>query len=133
MWTAVVLALSVNVFSAGQARQAAALPDTPQGRAVQAFIAAFNSNDEKTFLEMQQRLFTAAYVKRRTPEERAKAYRDIRNELGRLEVTSVGKATALVIEVTFARGSTTADMVFEFEEAAPYRISSVALKVLSED
>ena len=49
MFAAVMVALMLLVPQAGKP---AALPDTPQGKHVKAYLDAFNSGDEKKYLAM---------------------------------------------------------------------------------
>jgi len=127
MLKAVVLALSI--VAADQARPVA-LPNTPQGRAVETYLKAFNAGDEKAFLDTQERLLNETQLKRRTREERAALYKKMRENLGTLTVERVLKATPLTIQVRMrANGDAESEFTFDFEEKAPFKMSGIGVEV----
>jgi hypothetical protein len=105
------------------------LPDTAQGRHVEAYLKAFNSGDEKVFLDAQERLFTRSLLARRDRTERAATYKRMRGNFGVLAVSRMVKATPLTIPVKMPTNEgVEADVTFDFEETAPYRITGMAIE-----
>jgi hypothetical protein len=108
----------------------AALPDTPQGRQIEAYIKAFNSGDEKTFLDAQDRLFTKTFLARRDRTERATMYKRLRGTFGKMSVSRVVKASPLTIQLKVpSNEGVEADMTFDFDEVAPYRIAGLGVEI----
>ena len=114
-----------------QAATPPSLPDTPQGRRVEAYIKAFNSGEEKTFLQWFEKAVAPEVLKRRTAEERSKLYARMREDFGRLVVRRVAKATAEQIQVVIptADGQGEGTFTFDFEAAPPHRITGLAIEV----
>lgn len=128
MFAAVIIALTM--FSGQAKAEGVALPDTPQGKHVQAWLKAFNSGDEKTFLKVQDELFAPAVLAKRTPEERAKMYQRLKGDFGTMKVEKVTKATAQQIKIvvpTTEGGEGT--FTFDFEEKAPFKITGLGIDV----
>ena len=107
-----------------------ALPDTPQGKRVQAWIAAFNSGDEKAFLAAQRTHMTKAVLDKRPEAERGKMFQRLRGDFGSMQVGKVLKATATEIQLTApARDGGTGTFTFQFEESAPHLIAGILIDV----
>ena len=126
-----IMVLSV-MFAGSPAAQAkpATLPETAQGRQVEAYIKAFNSGDEKTFLDAQERLFTKTLLARRDRQERATMYKRMRGVFRNMSVSRVVKATPLTIQVKMpTTEGVDAEVIFDFEDAAPYRIAGVGVEI----
>ncbi len=60
-----------------------ALPDTPQGKHLQAYINGFNTGDEQKYLAMMNVHMEPGLLKRRSAEERAKLFQRLRATSGR--------------------------------------------------
>jgi hypothetical protein len=129
MMTTIVVGLMAVAPLAGQ-RPAAALPDTPQGKQVAAYIAAYNTGNEQAFLDVQERLLGKAALARRDRQERAALYRKMRAEFPTIVVARVVKATSLTIAlaVPTVEGEE-ASMVFDLEDSAPYRIAAIGVEI----
>lgn len=115
------------------AGQAAALPDTPQGKAVQAWVKAFNSGDEKAFLKVQDELLAPAVLAKRTPEERAQMFQRMKGDFGTLTIDKVAAATAKQIRliVPTKDGGAIGTFTFDFEDKAPFKITGLGIDVES--
>jgi hypothetical protein len=113
----------------GQAKEVT-LPDTPQGRHVEAWIRAFNSGDEKTFLQAQDALMAASVLGKRTPQERAQMFHRMQGDFGKLQVARVVKATPQQITIIVpTKEGDEGTFTFDFEEKAPFRISGIGIDV----
>src|SRR5688572_1118823 len=88
------------LFAQGPAKTGA-LPDTPQGKQVKAYVDAFNSGDEKKFLAWFEANVSPAILAKRSPEDRAKMFQRMKGDFGKLVVTKVPKSTAQQIQVVF--------------------------------
>lgn len=126
MFAALVIALTM---ATGQAK-GAALPDTPQGKRVAAWLEAFNSGDEKVFTKVQDEQFAPSVLARRTPEERAKMYQRLKGDFGTMKVEKVTKATALQIAIQVpTQDGATGTFTFDFEDKAPFKITGLGVDV----
>src|SRR5689334_21907098 len=76
----------------------ATLPDTPQARRVKAYVDAFNSGNEATFLKTQEELFSTETLERRPAADRAKMYARMRGDFSTMKIVRVA-ATAEQIRV----------------------------------
>jgi hypothetical protein len=81
----------------------AVLPDTPQGRIVADYVSAFNAGDEKTFLAVIESHAPPNAKQRRTPEQRAEAYRQLRSQFSALKVTLVVGVTPTQLILSIPR------------------------------
>jgi urease alpha subunit len=108
----------------------AALPDTPQGRHVEAYIKAFNSGDEKTFLAANEKLMAPELQAKRSAEERAKLFQRMRSDFGTLKVHRVlGATPAQISFVMILEGGDEGTFTFDFEEKAPFKIQGLGIDV----
>jgi hypothetical protein len=106
------------------------LPDTPQGRHVDAYIKAFNSGDEKVFLAANEKLMTPELLARRPAEERAKLFQRMRGDFGTLKIARLDKTTSAQISfLAMLKDGAEGTFTFDFEEKAPYKISRLAIDV----
>jgi hypothetical protein len=120
-----------TIFSLQAAPAAkATLPDTPQGRHVTAYVKAFNSGDEKTFLASNEEHMTKSVLEHRSAEERGKLFRRMRDDFGTLRIDQVLKATAEQIQISApTKEGAEGLFTFDFEPSAPYRISGIGIDV----
>src|SRR5262245_17876636 len=126
---AVALFMTLTLASLQDAR-GATLPDTPQGKHVQAFINAFNSGDEKAFLAAQEKIMAKSVLEKRTAKERADLYQRMKGDFGTFKVEQVTKATAKQIQVIIpAQDGGVGTFTFDFEEKPPYLISQLGIDV----
>lgn len=104
------------------------LPESAAGRRVAAYIESFNSGNEATVREFQDKNFASALLQRRPEAERMQMYRQIHGNLGRLTLRRVLQARndAISILVTAANGeSLRCD--FAFETTAPHKITGISI------
>jgi hypothetical protein len=107
-----------------------ALPDTPQGRHVDAYIKAFNTGDETTFLAANEKVLGAALLAKRPAEERAKMFQRLRGDFATLRIARIVKATSTQIAfVALLKDGNEGTFTFDFEEKAPFKISRLAIDV----
>jgi hypothetical protein len=110
-----------------QTPAAAALPDTPQGKRVAAYVAAFNLG-EGAFVKAHDEHFSKALLDRITVARRREMFTRMKGDFGTLAVGKVIKATDRQIVFQLAEHED-ATFTFEFEEAAPHRITMVNIEV----
>ena len=127
MFEAVCVVLMLFVPQAGTS---AALPDTPQGKHLRAYIDAFNTGDEKKYLAMMEEHMEPGLLKRRPVEERAKMFQRMRGDFGTLTVSQVINASADQIQLGIPdKEGTIATFTFRFEATMPFRISSMSVEI----
>src|SRR5688500_13235266 len=113
-----------------QAARPAALPDTPQGKHVKAYLDAFNSGDEKKYLAMVTEHFEPSTLKERPLEERAKMFQRLKGDFGTFKVTKVSKASAEAITLLIPnKEGIEATFTFRFAPAAPYKINGIGVDI----
>lgn len=113
-----------------QAKTTAALPDTPQGKHVEAYIKAFNSGNEKTFLDAHELHMAKAVLNKRSGPDRAQMFRRMRDDFGTFKVQKVVSATAKQIQIIVpTTGGEDAMLTFDFENDAPYKISGIGVDI----
>jgi len=127
-----VLSFAMMMFVAVQspASKAPALPDTPQGKHLRAFIDGFNSGDEKTFLAAAEAHTAPDPNKKNPPDQQSKMFNRMKSDFGTFTIEKVVSASAEQIVVVFplldgGRGTFT----FHFEKEAPFRITGVEVDV----
>ncbi len=104
------------------------LPESAAGRRVAAYIESFNSGNEATVREFQNKNFSSALLQRRSEVERMQMYRQIHGNLGRLTLRRVLQAgnDAISILVTAANGEWLR-CDFNFEATAPHKITALSI------
>jgi hypothetical protein len=105
------------------------LPDTPQGRHVQAFIKAFNSGDEKTFLKAEDELMTADMLGRRPAAERAKMFTRMKGDFGTLTIARVAATPEKIRVVVPDKDGNEAIFSFDFDTKAPFKIKGIGVDI----
>ena len=118
------------ILSLPSPAQAAALPDTPQGRQVAAYLEAFNTGDAKKYLAMQDAHLQPDLLKKRSADQRLKMFDRMRGDFGTLKVSQVLKASAEEIQLAIAdKQGTLATFTFQFDKAAPFKIGGIAVEI----
>ena len=103
--TGAVCALMVLTIGAGRcAAQESPLPETPEGRLVAAFFAALNNGDAAALERFVAERWSPNAPRKLAPAERAAALRGWREELGRLALKWVEKASPAELQVIAAGG-----------------------------
>jgi hypothetical protein len=105
------------------------LPDTPQGRHVKAFVQAFNSGDEETFLKTQESVMTSDTLAKRPAADRAKMFKRMKGDFGTLTITRVAATPDKIRMVVLDKDGNEAIFSFEFESKAPYKIKSIGVDI----
>ena len=105
------------------------LPDTPQGRHVKAFVQAFNSGDEQTFLKTQESVMTSDTLAKRPAADRAKMFKRMKGDFGTLTSTRVAATPDKIRMVVLDKDGNEAIFSFEFENKAPYKIKSIGVDI----
>ena len=105
------------------------IPDTPQGKQVKAFIAAFNTGDEKKFLAAQEELMTTDTLARRPAAERAKMFNRMQGDFGTLTVKRVAAAGDKIRVVVPDKEGNEAIFSFDFEAKPPYKIKGIGVDI----
>jgi hypothetical protein len=122
-----VLCLSLTLVSQASP---ATLPDTAQGKRVAAYLKAFNSGDEKTFVAAHTELFVPEFSKRNPREAHAKMFQRMKGDFGTLTIKNVLKASAQQIRVVIpTKAGDDAIFTFDFEDKTPYRIAGIGVDV----
>jgi hypothetical protein len=107
----------------------AALPDTPQAKRVKAYVDAFNSGNEATFLKTQEELFSTEALARRPAADRAKMYARMRGDFSTMKIVRVA-ATAEQIRVIIPdREGNEAIFSFDFEAKPPYKMKGIGIDI----
>ena len=123
---AVLLALVLAVPQGA----AATLPDTPQGKRIAAYLQAFNSGDEKTYLAMQDAQMAPEVLKRRSEDDRAQMFKRLRGDFGTMKVTKVLKASATEIQLLIPnKEGIDATFTFSFSPDKPSLISGIGVEI----
>jgi hypothetical protein len=108
-----------------QTAAAAALPATPQGKQLEAFVKALRSG-EAAFVTFQ----AENMLPKRTPEQQKTMYARIRKEFGDFTILRVLSASAGRISVAVKHpAGMNAVFTFAFEAPAPYRITEMNVEV----
>jgi hypothetical protein len=105
------------------------IPDTPQGKQVKAFIAAFNTGDEKKFLAAQEELMAADTLAKRPAPERAKMFNRMKGDFGTLTVKRVAAGGDKIRVVMPDKEGNEAIFSFELEPKAPYKIKGIGVDI----
>ena len=125
-----ITTLFLLLLSLPQAAKPATLPDTPQGKRVAAYLEAFNSGDEKTYLAMQDAHMAPDLLKRRSTEERSTMFKRLRGDFPTMKVTKVVKASATEIQVLIPnKEGIDATFSFSFAVEKPFLISGVGVEI----
>ena len=108
--------------------QEAILPDTPQGRAVAEYIAAFNTGDQSAANAVIDKYTAPGRVRKRTPEQRAEAFKQLRDAFTVLKVTRVERHSDTEIVVIIPRNSGgDATWTFTFESGTPPHLAGISV------
>lgn len=126
------LAVLLAALAAAPVARAAdiAIPDTPQGRHVAAWLQAFNSNDAAKLRAFFAAHFSPATLSERPAELRAARHREMYADLGALEARAYGVSDdGMVVLTCRAKNGDEASVEFEFDPQPPHAIRSFGLRL----
>jgi len=109
------------------------LPDSLAGRRVAAWLAAFNSGDEATVKAFFEENIAAEARERRPIDERVAMMRELRSQIGELEVRRVLEVRADRIVVLARSSEDFVSLTFAFEAQPPHGLITVRLEQASGD
>ncbi|MEK7728941.1 MAG: serine hydrolase domain-containing protein [candidate division KSB1 bacterium] len=122
-----LLAVSLTQVTAQEHK----LPDTPAGKIVAAYLAAFNSGTFENMNAFQTAHFAPAVLQRRAEAERKQMYERIYGDLGALQLHRVTEATeqAITIQARSQKGEA-AEFRFEFEPQPPHKLAGLRVELM---
>lgn len=105
------------------------LPDTPQGRIVSDYVKSFNSGDEKTMREFFANNIAASALAQRPVEARLDIYREMRGNMGAIEIRRVlsVKDSEIVVLVRNKQGESF-EFGFHFEDGLPHKMAGLRVE-----
>lgn len=125
--TALVL---VTMMAVMPQAPAAALPDTAQGKRVQAYADAFNTGDDKVFIAMMNDQVDPALLAKRTDAERLQMFNRMRGDFGTFKIIRVEQASAgEIVVIVPNKNGVEAQFVFTFQDVAPFRIGGISVEI----
>lgn len=107
----------------------ATLPDTRQGKAVKAYVDAFNTGDEAKFMKVQEDLMSAETLARRPADQRKKMYARLRGDFPTMKIKRVAAAAEQIRAVIEDRDGNEAIFSFDFETKAPFKIKGIGIDI----
>jgi CubicO group peptidase (beta-lactamase class C family) len=117
------------VSSIAQTPESANLPDTPQGRTVAAYVKAFNSGDEKAMREYFAHNVAASALQQRSIDARLEVYREMRGNMGTIDVRRVIAARDNeVVVLVQTKLSEWRELTFFLEPAAPHKLMGIRVQ-----
>jgi hypothetical protein len=114
---------------ASAVQEPTALPDTPQGKHVRAYVDAINSGDVKKYLAMIETHLAPSIVSKRTPEEHTEMFNRVRGDFEKLRITRVTMTDEGIDVVMPDQEGSEATFSFTFETGAPYRITGIRVAI----
>ena len=75
-----------------------ALPDTPQGKHVRAYVDAVNFGDVKKYLAMIKTHLAPSIVAKRTPEQHTEMFERVRGDFDSLRITRVTPYVTVILD-----------------------------------
>ena len=117
------------VSSIAQTQESAKMPDTPQGRLVAAYVKAFNSGDEKVMREFIANNVAASALEQRPLDARLEAYRQMRGNMGTIEVRRVVAARdSEVVVLARTKEGEWRELTFMLEPAHPHKLVGIRVQ-----
>ena len=107
----------------------ATLPDTPQAKRVAAYINAFNSGDEATFMKAQEELMAPEALAKRPAEQRAKIYARMRGDFKTMKIVRVAATAEQIRAIIPDNEGNEAIFSFDFETKPPYKIKGIGVDI----
>jgi CubicO group peptidase (beta-lactamase class C family) len=119
---AAALAVLLTSSAFAQPKPSPALPDTTAGQRVAGWLAAFNSGDDARMRQYFTDNLAPEALERRPMEERLSTIRDIRADVGTLELRKVVEAGETRAIVVVAGREVFLQLTFELEPQPPHRV-----------
>jgi len=107
----------------------ATLPDTPQAKAVKAYLAAFNTGDEAAFLKAQESLMSADLLARRPAADRAKMFKRMRGDFDALKIKRAVATAEQIRAVIPDKDGNEAIFSFDFDPKVPGKFKSIGIDI----
>ena len=123
------VALLFALSASAQNARPVELPDTPAGRTVAAYVKAFNSGDEKAMRDFFTNHLAASSLAGRPLDARIEVYREMRGNMGTIEVRRVltARDDEVVVLAQTAR-SDWFELGFQFEKNPPHKLSGLRIE-----
>jgi D-alanyl-D-alanine carboxypeptidase len=121
--------LSIAIAAIAQTAKPVELPDTPPGRIVNAYVKAFNSGDEQAMRDFFANNIAASSLAQRPIEARLEVYREMRGNMGAIEIRRVVAARddEVVVLVRTKRGDWF-EFGFQFDTAPPHKLMGLRVQ-----
>jgi hypothetical protein len=107
----------------------ATLPDSPQARAVKAYLDAFNTGDEAKFLKAQEELMAPDLLAKRPAADRAKMFNRMRGDFDALRIKRAVATAQQIRAVIPDKDGNEAIFSFDFDSKAPYKIKGIGIDI----
>jgi hypothetical protein len=121
--TALLLTFASVAGAFAQTKDEVKLPTTEAGERVAAYIKAFNSGDEQAMRSFMTNNVSEAALKRRSAEERVAIYKEMRGNMGTIELVKVLDVTPSMITGLFrTRTGGSSKIGFAFETEPPHKL-----------
>jgi D-alanyl-D-alanine carboxypeptidase len=121
--------LSIAISAIVQADKPVEPPDTPPGRIVKAYVKAFNSGDEQAMRDFFANNVSASSLAQRPIEARLEVYREMRGNMGAIEIRRVlaARDDEVVVLVQTKRGDWF-EFGFQFDTAPPHKLMGLRVQ-----
>jgi D-alanyl-D-alanine carboxypeptidase len=121
--------LSIAISATAQTAKPVELPDTPPGRMVSAYVKAFNSGDEQAMRDFFANNVSASSLAQRPIEARLEVYREMRGNMGAIEIRRVlaARDDEVVVLVQTKRGDWF-EFGFHFDTAPPHKLMGLRVQ-----
>jgi len=110
-----------------------AFPETAAGRQANAYLQAFNSQDESIMRAFLEKHLAQASLEARPVDERMAIYRRLTTDLAKLTPVKIMKAEEYAL-IVIAHSSTDewVQLVFDIDEEPPHGIAGISIRLLPE-
>lgn len=121
--------LSIAISATAQTAKPVEPPDTAPGRIVKAYVKAFNSGDEQAMRDFFANNVSASSLAQRPIEARLEVYREMRGNMGAIEIRRVLAARdgEVVVLVQTKRGDWF-EFGFQFDPAPPHKLMGLRVQ-----
>ena len=121
--------LSIAISAIAQTAKPVEPPDTAPGRIVKAYVKAFNSGDEQAMRDFFASNVSASSLAQRPIEARLEVYREMRANMGAIEIRRVlaARDDEVVVLVQTKRGDWF-EFGFQFDTAPPHKLMGLRVQ-----